>query len=254
MPKKIKENPKATEAKARKEDVKNQKEKAQKKAAADALWVDEGSTASEKRKAEKEQKRIADLAKVQQKKALIAKEEAELGKGKPSKRQENEKMSRSKILSIQERESERKQQEEVIERLKEDNIVPQLELEENINQIRAKQKAADRERYGADGIVDARGIDEAVGVRSTMISDAVAVKVDKHPEKRMKAALAAYEEKTMPLLKAAHPTLKHTQLHDLMFKQWQKATENPLNQQAPEDPEILAFFHARRESRRNRRR
>ena len=37
---------------------------------------------------------------------------------------------------------------------------------------------------------------------------------------------AAYEDKWMPLLKAENPGLRHTQLKELLRKQWQKAEEN----------------------------
>lgn len=54
--------------------------------------------------------------------------------------------------------------------------------------------------------------------------------VDKHPEKRMKAAYNAYEEKRLKELKLEQPTLRLSQLKQLIFKEWQKSPENPLNQ------------------------
>lgn len=54
---------------------------------------------------------------------------------------------------------------------------------------------------------------------------------DKHPEKRMKAAYKAYESAQMPILKAENPTLKLSQLKQIIFKNWQKAPENPLFKQ-----------------------
>jgi hypothetical protein len=41
---------------------------------------------------------------------------------------------------------------------------------------------------------------------------------DKHPEKRLKAAYAEYEERNMPLVKADNPTLKLSQLRELIWK------------------------------------
>lgn len=52
---------------------------------------------------------------------------------------------------------------------------------------------------------------------------------DKHPEKRMKAAYAAYEERKLKELKVEHPSLRLTQLKQMIFKEWQKSPENPLN-------------------------
>jgi len=54
--------------------------------------------------------------------------------------------------------------------------------------------------------------------------------VDLHPEKRLKAAYLAYEEKHLPGLRKENPGLKLSQVKEILWKQWQKAPENPLNQ------------------------
>lgn len=54
---------------------------------------------------------------------------------------------------------------------------------------------------------------------------------DRHPEKRMKAAYKAYEEKMMPEMKEQYPGLKRQQYLDKIFALWKKSPENPLNQQ-----------------------
>ncbi|KAL7545544.1 hypothetical protein ACHAWF_008894 [Thalassiosira exigua] len=53
---------------------------------------------------------------------------------------------------------------------------------------------------------------------------------DRHPEKRMKAAYKAYEEKMMPEVKAQYPGLKRQQYLDKIFASWKKSPENPMNQ------------------------
>lgn len=55
---------------------------------------------------------------------------------------------------------------------------------------------------------------------------------DKHPEKRMKAAYSSFEEVNLPRLKIENPSLRHTQLKQILFKEWQKSPENPMNQKA----------------------
>ncbi len=55
-------------------------------------------------------------------------------------------------------------------------------------------------------------------------------KVDRHPEKRVKAAYAAYEQKNLPLLKAENPNMRLSQLKQILKKDWMKSPENPLNQ------------------------
>lgn len=54
--------------------------------------------------------------------------------------------------------------------------------------------------------------------------------MDHHPERRMKAAYAAYEEANMPRLKKENPNMRLSQLKQQLKKEWMKAPENPLNQ------------------------
>lgn len=51
---------------------------------------------------------------------------------------------------------------------------------------------------------------------------------DKHPEKRMKAAYSAFEERRLQVLKEENPGLRLSQLKQMIFKEWQKSAENPL--------------------------
>lgn len=53
---------------------------------------------------------------------------------------------------------------------------------------------------------------------------------DRHPERRMKAAFAAFEEANMPRLKQENPNMRLSQLKQLLKKEWTKSPENPLNQ------------------------
>ncbi|KAK8850586.1 hypothetical protein IAR55_004505 [Kwoniella newhampshirensis] len=54
--------------------------------------------------------------------------------------------------------------------------------------------------------------------------------VDAHPERRFKAAFEAYLERELPILKEEHPGLRQNQMRDIIYKQFQKAPENPFNQ------------------------
>lgn len=40
--------------------------------------------------------------------------------------------------------------------------------------------------------------------------------------------LCRYEEREMPILKAEFPTLRRSQLNEMIFRQWKKSPENPL--------------------------
>lgn len=74
------------------------------------------------------------------------------------------------------------------------------------------------------GEVEARTIEEAIDVLSVAQE-----KGDLHPEKRQKAAYAAFEEREMPRLKAENPNLRQSQIKQMLRKDWLKSPENPLN-------------------------
>lgn len=76
------------------------------------------------------------------------------------------------------------------------------------------------------GGVQASGLDSALSALTVGSGE------DKHPEKRMKAAYKAYEEKMMPEMKDQYPGLKRQQYLDKIFTLWKKSPENPMNQQA----------------------
>ena len=53
--------------------------------------------------------------------------------------------------------------------------------------------------------------------------------VDKHPEKRMKAAYEEFESVRLPQLKSENPNLRLSQLKQMLRKEWLKHPDNPLN-------------------------
>ncbi|KAK9173834.1 Protein of unknown function (DUF1014) family protein [Cryptosporidium meleagridis] len=53
---------------------------------------------------------------------------------------------------------------------------------------------------------------------------------DMHPEKRQKAAWLAYVDNNLPILKNENPTLKRSQLLQMLQKSWKKSSENPMNE------------------------
>lgn len=90
----------------------------------------------------------------------------------------------------------------------EPKVVP---LEENLNHVMADVHVAS-------------SVDQAISVLKVSESDG-----DRHPEKRMKAAYRAYEDSQFPIIKAQNPSLKLSQLKQIIFKDWQKSPENPIN-------------------------
>ena len=51
-----------------------------------------------------------------------------------------------------------------------------------------------------------------------------------HPEKRVKAAWKAFEEGRITQLRAENPSLRLSQIRQMLRKEWQKSPLNPLNE------------------------
>lgn len=51
-----------------------------------------------------------------------------------------------------------------------------------------------------------------------------------HPERRYKAAFAAYKERELPELRKDMPGLRLQQYEEIMYKNFKKSPENPFNQ------------------------
>lgn len=101
-------------------------------------------------------------------------------------------------------------------------------------QKKAAQKSAKHEAAGQSRRVipefSATGIDDALDLLSIDEGSVKTKDVEKHPERRFKGALAAFEERELPNFKADNPGLRLTQLKELMYKAFQKSPENPFNQ------------------------
>ncbi|KAH6571946.1 hypothetical protein BASA50_006732 [Batrachochytrium salamandrivorans] len=79
----------------------------------------------------------------------------------------------------------------------------------------------------------ASGIDGAMDLLSLATKGTDACnndKLERHPEKRVKSAFAAFEEREMALLKEENPSLRLSQLKQALQKKWKKSPENPMNQ------------------------
>ncbi|RDW91845.1 hypothetical protein BP5796_01239 [Coleophoma crateriformis] len=81
------------------------------------------------------------------------------------------------------------------------------------------------------GSLNATGIDNALDALSITTGDGVG-KIDKHPERRFKAAYAAYETRRMEEMEAdgSGQGLRQNQKKDKIRKEFEKSEENPFNQ------------------------
>lgn len=212
MPKKfVGENNKAVEARARKSAKKDADTAQKKKEAEDNLWRDDDKQLAKKqqKKELEEQKKQEALRKKQEAKELLETEMNSIKLATAGK-QTAAKITRAQIQQEHEKRSKAADALGVPKK----QVVTHLDtpLEENINRMTIEGEIA-------------TNIDEAISVLNSAV-DAD----DKHPEKRMKAAYTAFEERMMPILKADNPTLRLSQLKQLLRKEWQKSPDNPLNQ------------------------
>ncbi|KAJ6121026.1 Coiled-coil domain-containing protein [Penicillium sp. IBT 18751x] len=76
--------------------------------------------------------------------------------------------------------------------------------------------------------LNASGIDNALDALSLTNKDTS--KVERHPERRFKAAYAAFEARRMPEIEQENPGLRRQQRMDLCRKEFEKSEENPFNQ------------------------
>ncbi|KAF9464580.1 hypothetical protein BDZ94DRAFT_1161858 [Collybia nuda] len=90
---------------------------------------------------------------------------------------------------------------------------------------------AEVESYTATGIDNALDLLDVVTAKMDKASvGQQAAGIERHPERRFKAAYEAYQERELPRLKEEHPGLRLQQYKDLLYKQFQKSPDNPFNQ------------------------
>jgi len=203
MPKKFGNNTKAAEARGRREAAKNAEKEQKEREAEDALWRDDDKHIARKqqRKDDKEKRKQEVQEKKLASKAAYEEEMNAIKSAKPI----PAKITRAEIANQIEKTA-------ITDKPQKELLHDEKPLEENVNRLQVEGDVA-------------RSVDDAIAVLSIS-----GEKVDLHPEKRMKAAYQAFEEKNLPLLKAENPNLRLSQLKQMLKKDWMKSAENPLNQ------------------------
>jgi len=85
--------------------------------------------------------------------------------------------------------------------------------------------------YSATGLDNMLDLLEVVNAKTDKASvGQQAAGIEKHPERRFKAAFEAYKERELPLARSEHPGLRLRQYEDILFKKFQKSPDNPFNQ------------------------
>eukprot|EP01053_Blabericola_migrator_P000951 Blabericola_migrator_1__950@NODE_1239_length_5016_cov_82_322287_g838_i0_p3_GENE_NODE_1239_length_5016_cov_82_322287_g838_i0NODE_1239_length_5016_cov_82_322287_g838_i0_p3_ORF_typecomplete_len219_score60_55Ccdc124/PF06244_12/2_7e24_NODE_1239_length_5016_cov_82_322287_g838_i030513707 len=211
------QNPKAVEARERKKAAADAKKLEEAKRKEDAKWVDDDKhiNARLSRKAEQEAKAEEKLRKKAELKEIEQDEQSKLQSTKPGKTAAPKKLTRAEILLRQMQADQERKAQERAAKAQDDLLQPNINhmlREEHINAV-----------LEGTEIVGASGIDAALGQLEGEAEDM-------HPERRRKAAYKAYEEEWIERMKLEHPGLKRSQMKERIFKQWQSAPENPVNQ------------------------
>ncbi|MCJ1224988.1 hypothetical protein MMC12_001635 [Toensbergia leucococca] len=78
--------------------------------------------------------------------------------------------------------------------------------------------------------LNATGIDNALDALSLTTGASASEKIDRHPERRFKAAYAAFEARRLPELETEMKGLRRQQRIDVCRKEFERSEENPFNQ------------------------
>mmetsp|Transcript_61121 Transcript_61121/g.172296 ORF Transcript_61121/g.172296 Transcript_61121/m.172296 type:complete len:204 (-) Transcript_61121:212-823(-) len=194
-------------AKDKKKDAASAADTAKQQAAEDAAWEDNDKKNSGKaaRAKEKESAEDAKLQAKLEKKALEAEEEAAASKLKGA----NKVAPKLTQAQIAQRQALLASAKPAPKKSSKSVTVAQPKLEENTNR--------------AEDTVDASGIDNALAALGGGDADG---------GKASKMSYKEYEEKVIPGIKEDNPGLKMSQVKDHARKMWDRAPENPKNQEA----------------------
>lgn len=205
-------NKKAQEGRERKAAQKElqKKEEQKKRAEVEAKEWEQGAKTKSRKQIQDDEKRVEKAQKKLEKERIEAAEAAELAALKPVKplpKDKTKESPKASVMSVKE-------------------SVTRAEKSSLLKTASSPYLSTDSNDpvYSASNIEDALFLLEATGSSSSLS------KLERHPERRVKAAYAAYEERELPRLKAEYPGLRLAQLREKLYRQWLKAPENPFNQ------------------------
>ncbi|KZT36340.1 DUF1014-domain-containing protein [Sistotremastrum suecicum HHB10207 ss-3] len=201
--------------KAENEEKKKEAAAAAKEAKEANEWAD-GSKSGKSSKEEKEEKRRQEAAKKAERERLLAEEEASIASAKP--KAAPKAGAKKGAASASGASSSKKAKE------KEVPAGPAISSS-------ADDEHKLVESFAATGIDDALDLLTVINAKADKASvGQAAAGLERHPERRFKAAFEAYQERELPIIKKDHPGLRLNQYKDLLFKQFQKSPDNPFNQ------------------------
>lgn len=99
----------------------------------------------------------------------------------------------------------------------------------DLDQLDDSSTAGDKSSNKPSAALGASGIDNALDALS-LTSNSNTTKVDRHPERRFKAAYAAFEARRLPEIEKEQHGLRRQQRIEIARKEFEKSEENPFNQ------------------------
>jgi hypothetical protein len=218
MGKKFGINSKAEEGRAKKAAVADDKKRqAQAKKETEEAKEWEKGAYKNKKKEEEEAKRLEKLAKKKEREELERKEQAELAKYKPTRQADNNNSVKSANIIRNEKSIAAEALRGAAADISGSSASPKYHLSPSSSDTLL-------ETYSASNLDDALSLMESLNVEPSTGT------LDRHPERRMKAAYAAFVDRELPILKAENPGLRLSQLKERLFRAWQKSPDNPFNQ------------------------
>ncbi|KAJ5131376.1 uncharacterized protein N7515_007415 [Penicillium bovifimosum] len=154
--------------------------------------------------------------------------------------EEEKQWSKGSKGNAKKEEAEAKKAEAARKKAERDALLAEEEASQPAKAKGANAKTAQKKTRGLDlsqldeptstkgSAISATGIDNALDALSLTSKDTS--KIDRHPERRFKAAYAAFEERRLPEIEKEHPGLRRNQRMDLCRKEFEKSEENPFNQ------------------------
>jgi len=206
------ENSKAVEARARKEEKKHEEKERKAKAEEDALWEDNDKMVL-KKQSRMQQRESSAAEKAAHKASLRAAYEEDMAAAASVTTSSKNTAAKLTRAEMQRRLDEDARKEAEAKKGGSESASTHLDepLEENLNRLQVEDSA--------------RSVGEAIHVLSGK-----PVKEDKHPEKRLQAAYKAFEDRMMPRVKEENKNMRLSQWKQIIWKEWTKSPENPLNQ------------------------
>ena len=202
---------------------KAQRERRREEAKETAEWSTGSNSKQAARQAKDKERQAAKQASKQAKLDAYAADEEDLskmriknGKGRKANGKKKGKLTAFQRQMLKAKKEKDEAEEARIAELAKGGIVKQQDmLKPNANQAR-----------GDGTLLEADSLEGALSVLDLASGGSGAV--DKHPEKRAKAAFIKYRKEQEPIMREEYPHLKRSQIKERIWKMWQKSPDNPL--------------------------